>query len=362
MPQNNCALIAMSGGVDSSVAAYRMLCAGFSCRGVMMHLYPSADGGRREDEDAAAVAKALSIPFEVLDCTAAFRETIIQTFIDTYEAGETPNPCVDCNRQMKFGRLLQYARENGCSCLVTGHYARIERDAGSGRYLLKKARDASKDQSYVLYSLTQEQLAHIRFPLGDLTKAQVREIAAGLGFGNADRPDSQDICFIPDGDYTAFLETCSGKHYPPGCFLDESGAVVGTHRGAVRYTIGQRKGLGLALGQPVYVCRKDMDANTVTVGPESALYAPGLLADHMNWIAFPAPAVPFHAAAKTRYRQQEQPATVYPQADGSAHLIFDEPQRAITPGQSVVLYQGDTVVGGGVIRRALQEQEGGCND
>ena len=275
-------------------------------------------------------------------------------FVRVYEAGGTPNPCIDCNRHLKFGGLLQAARERGYNCIATGHYARIEYNEASGRYLLKKALDPSKDQSYVLWSLTQDQLAHTRFPLGALTKEQTRALAARLGFPNANRQDSQDICFIPDEDYVGFMERYTGKTYPEGDYLDLTGRPVGRHRGAVRYTLGQRKGLHLAMGTPVYVCGKDMAANTVTVGPEEALYSTVIRVEGMNWIPFDQPDGPIRVRAKTRYRQQEQWATACPEADGAVRLEFDQSQRAVTPGQSAVLYDGDLVVGGGTISAVLR--------
>ena len=275
------ALIAMSGGVDSSVAAWLMQQAGYDCTGITMRLTRNETLGQsgfhtccseKDIEDAAEVAFAMDIPYEVLDFTADFREQIIEKFVRVYEAGGTPNPCIDCNRYMKFRHLLDWAQAHGMEYVVTGHYARVERNEATGRFLLKKGLDEGKDQSYVLYNLTQEQLAHIRLPLGGLHKTEVREIAEQHRFVNARKHDSQDICFVPDGDYARFMEQFTGKHYPAGDFLDQSGKVVGTHSGAVRYTLGQRKGLGLALGAPVYVCGKDMQANTVTVGPESELF------------------------------------------------------------------------------------------
>lgn len=218
--------------------------------------------------------------------------------------------------------------------------------------------DRSKDQRYVLYTMTQDQLAHTHFPLGERHKDQIRELAAELGFPNAQKQDSQDICFVPDGDYGAFLEAYTGKTYPTGDFLDENGQPVGTHRGAVRYTLGQRKGLGLAMGHPVYVCGKDMEANTVSVGPESSLYRKTLIADDVNWIAISELTVPLRCKAKTRYRQQEEWATVTPLADGKIQVTFDEPQRAMTVGQAVVLYDGDTVVGDGTILSVPDEEQG----
>ena len=241
------ALIAMSGGVDSSVAAWLMQQAGYDCTGITMRLTRNETLGQsgfhtccseKDIEDAAEVAYAMDIPYEVLDFTADFREQIIEKFVRVYEAGGTPNPCIDCNKYMKFRHLLDWARAHGMEYVVTGHYARVEQDEATGRFLLKKGLDEGKDQSYVLYNLTQEQLAHIRLPLGGLHKTEVREIAEQHKFVNARKHDSQDICFVPDGDYARFMEDFTGKHYPAGDFLDESGWVVGTHNGAVRYTIG----------------------------------------------------------------------------------------------------------------------------
>ncbi len=352
------ALIAMSGGVDSSVAACLMQQAGYDCTGITMRLTHNETLGQsgyqtccseKDIEDAAEVAFAMDIPYEVLDFTADFREKIIEKFIRVYEMGGTPNPCIDCNRTMKFDKMLDFAREHGLDYVVTGHYARIEQDPATGRWLLKKALYTDKDQSYVLYNLTQEQLAHVRLPLGALHKSEVREIAEQQHFINARKHDSQDICFVPDGDYEKFMEDFTGKHYPAGDFLDEAGRKVGTHKGAVRYTIGQRKGLGLAMGAPVYVCAKDMQANTVTVGPENSLFDRIVYAEEANWIAIPALTAPLRVTARTRYHQVEQAATVYPAGEDRFRLEFDEPQRAPTPGQAVVLYQGDVVLGGGTI-------------
>lgn len=350
----------MSGGVDSSVTAYLMAQKGYRCQGATMRLYRNQDIGRspyrtccaqQDMEDASQVAFQLDIPYEVLDLTAEFRREVMEKFARVYEEGGTPNPCIDCNRFLKFEHFLQAARDRGLSDMATGHYARIAYDEAAGRYLLKKARDASKDQSYVLYMLTQEELAHTHFPLGERTKEEVRALAAWLGFCNARKADSQDICFVPEGDYVAFLEGYRGRAYPGGDFLDQTGTVVGRHRGAVGYTLGQRKGLGLAMGRPVYVCAKDMAANTVTVGPEEALYADTLWAEDLNWIAIPRLEGPLACRAKTRYRQTEAPATAYPAGEGRMKLVFSQPQRAMTVGQAVVLYQGDLVLGGGTIVR-----------
>lgn len=352
------ALIAMSGGVDSSVAAFLTLQAGCDCIGAMMRLFDNdiLPAGQESSccslddaEDARSVARRMGFPFYVFNSKGEFEEKVISKFIRCYECGATPNPCIDCNRYLKFEHLLRRALELGCDCIVTGHYARIRRDEASGRYLLYRAADLSKDQSYVLACLSQHQLAHTRFPLGEMTKAQVRAIAEEQGFVNARKHDSQDICFVPDGDYVAFMERYTGKHYEPGDFLDLQGNVVGKHCGAVCYTLGQRKGLGLAMGAPVYVCAKDMKRNTVTVGPNEALFSRTLTANEWNWIPFPTLTGPMRVSAKARYNQPPQPATVFPGEDGIARVVFDEPQRALTPGQAVVLYDGDLVVGGGTI-------------
>lgn len=350
------ALIAMSGGVDSSVAAYLMKEEGYRCMGVTMKLLDNAvmdrERGRscctlEDAEDARAVARRLGIPYYVFNFTADFRTQVIEPFAEAYRRGETPNPCVACNRHLKFDRLYHRAEELGQRVVATGHYARIT--ARNGRFCLQKALDESKDQSYVLYTMTQEQLARTRFPLGGLRKEEVRAIAAAQGFETAQKPDSQDICFVPDGDYAAFLERCTGEPCRPGPILDQEGRVVGQHRGAIRYTIGQRKGLGLAAGAPVYVCGKSMEDNTVTVGPESALYTRACYANDVNLISVDDLSGPMEVTAKARYRQREQPATLYPQSDGTVRVVFHTPQRAITPGQAVVWYQGDLVVGGGTV-------------
>ena len=344
------ALVAMSGGVDSSVAASLAMEQGFACIGSTMLLCQKP----QEVADAQAVAQALGIPFHTFDAALLFRDKVQQAFADSYEAGLTPNPCIECNRHIKFGYLLDRALELGCSKIVTGHYATVRQDPDSGRWLLGKAVDESKDQSYFLATLTQEQLKHILFPLGELSKEQARALAESQGFVNARKRDSQDICFIPDGDYPSFLERFTGKQYPAGDFLNEEGQVVGQHRGAVRYTLGQRKGLGIALGQPVYVCNKDMEANTVTVGPEKLLFHTQLLADQWSWFPFENLTEPIRVKAKARSRMTEQPATASPEENGTVRGVFDEPQRAITPGQTIVLYEGNTVIGGGKIIQIIK--------
>lgn len=344
-------LIAMSGGVDSSVAAYLTQHDGFACGGAIMRLWD--DPASTSVSDAEAVAGRLGMPFHVLDASLPFRQLVVDYFIRSYEEGLTPNPCIQCNRHLKFKYFLDMALELGYDMIATGHYAKVRQDAQTGRFLLCRAADEKKDQSYFLACLNQHQLSHSRFPLGELTKEEARQIAQAQGFINAKKKDSQDICFVPGGDYVAFMKRYTGKAYPSGDYLDLSGKIVGRHCGAVCYTLGQRKGLGIALGEPVYVCSKDMEANTVTVGPESALFATTLLADNWNWFPFETLTGPIRVMAKARYRHTPQPATVYPEENGTARVVYDTPQRAITPGQTVALYDGDIVVGGGIITQVL---------
>lgn len=356
------ALIGMSGGVDSSVAALFMLRSGYRCIGATMRLYDNEMLGRERTrtccslddvEDARSVARRLGIPHYVFNFKADFEEHVIRKFVNCYECGLTPNPCIDCNRHLKFDRLLRRALELGYEYVVSGHYAQIRREETTGRYLLYRAADRAKDQTYFLACLDQHQLSHLQFPLGALTKPEVRKIAEENGFVTARKHDSQDICFVPDGDYAAFLERYTGKTYPPGDYLNLHGQAVGQHRGAVRYTLGQRKGLGLAMGAPVYVCGKDMEKNTVTVGPNEALFSEALRAKDWVWFPFPTLTEPLPVTAKTRHSQVEHAATVYPEEGGYARVEFDTPQRAVTPGQAVVLYQGERVIGGGTITEAL---------
>jgi len=347
------ALIAMSGGVDSSVAAACMTEAGYDCLGVTMRLhdYGSSCGAATEAADAAGVAQQLGFPFEILDCRKEFEQHVIQRFVSAYEAGDTPNPCIECNRYLKFSLLHDYAKQQGCDTVVTGHYARVEYDEATGKYHLKKAKNLAKDQTYVLYFLSQEQLARTVFPLGEMPdKDTVRQRAADHGFAAAGKKDSQDICFIPDGKYADFIRQRTGRDYPPGDFVDSQGTVLGQHKGLIGYTIGQRKGLGLALPAPLYVRRKCMAENTVLLTPECDLYTDTLIADGFNWVSGEIPTEPVRVTAKTRYSAKEAPATVTALPDGKAKVVFDTPQRAVTTGQAVVLYEGDDVVGGGTIR------------
>lgn len=352
------AIIAMSGGVDSSVAAYLMTEAGYDCIGATMKLYDNEDIGMekektccslRDVEDAGNVARSFGMPFYVFNFTDDFQKEVIERFVNTYMEGGTPNPCIECNRYMKFQKLMQRMYELSFDYVVTGHYARVEYDPDRGRYLLKKGVDESKDQSYVLYNLTQEQLAHTLFPLGEYHKTEIREIAEKMGFVNANKPDSQDICFVPDGDYARFIETYCKKTFPQGDFVNEEGTVLGTHKGIIRYTIGQRKGLGLSLPEPLYVCEKRMDTNTVVLGKNESLFHNTLKAGDLNWIAFENITEPVRCKAKIRYKQKEADAVIQRISDDQVKVTFDEPQRGITCGQAVVFYDGDLVLGGGKI-------------
>ncbi len=342
-------MVAMSGGVDSSVAAYLLKQAGEACMGVTMRLFEGESTCCTEDNirDARAVADSLGIPFETVNFTGDFQKCVIEPFVREYELGATPNPCIECNRSLKFSRLLNFADERGYDRVATGHYARIAFE--NGRYLLKKGVDLSKDQSYVLYTLTQQELSRTLFPVGEYSKAQIREIAEINAMLSANRKDSQDICFVPDGDYAAFIERYTGKSYPDGNFIDKAGNVLGRHRGIIRYTTGQRKGLGLALPAPMYVCDKRLDTNEVVLCSNDELFSTSLDAAEFNWIACDAPAAPIKAKVKIRYSQVEQPALIIPTGDGRVHIEFESPQRAVTVGQSAVAYDGDTVIGGGRI-------------
>ncbi len=346
----------MSGGVDSSVAAYLMREAGFDCVGVQMKLFENEDAGLSREsaccslesaEDARRVAFGLDMPFYVWNFSDEFRCEVIDRFAAAYAAGRTPNPCIDCNRYLKFGALLRRARALGFDALAAGHYARVEKSGG--QYLLKKAADETKDQSYVLYMLSQAELSLLRLPLGELRKSETRQIAARQGFAVARKPDSQDLCFAPDGDYAAAAERALGRAFAPGDFVDAEGRVLGRHAGIGRYTLGQRRGLGISNEAPLYVCGIEPAENRVVLGGPEALLSRTLEANDFNWIAGRAPDSPLRAGAKVRYRQPEQPATVTPTGPDSVRVVFDEAQRAITPGQIVVLYDGDIVLGGGTI-------------
>ena len=392
------ALIAMSGGVDSSVAAWLMQQAGYDCTGITMRLTRNETLGQsgfhtccseKDIEDAAEVAFAMDIPYEVLDFTADFREKIIEKFIRVYEMGGTPNPCIDCNRCLKFGALLDRALVLGYDYIATGHYARVDRDPDTGLYRLLRGRDRRKDQSYVLYSMTQDELRHTLFPLDGMTKTHTRELARKLGFYNADKPDSQDICFVPDGDYAGFIEAwcracrCEGEilctplglagnggpgsaptetgakktsvatAFEPGEIVNRGGRVLGEHAGLIRYTIGQRKGIGVAAREPLYVLGKDASANRLVVGFKDELLSSGVVACDVNLISGGVLEGPRKVQVKTHYRQRPVLATAEQTGPDELTVTFEEPQRAAAPGQAAVLYEGDVVLGGGTIARTF---------
>jgi len=351
-------LIAMSGGVDSSVAAY-LLTQDNPCIGAMMKLYtnedlppPAATANSKtccslEDaEDARQTANAMGIPFYTFNFTDTFAQTVMTRFIDAYKKGQTPNPCIDCNRFLKFERFLQRATELDCTHIATGHYARIQKSGD--RYLLKKGLDITKDQSYVLYSMTQQQLARTLLPLGELTKEEVRKIAETQGFINATKRDSQDICFAPDGDYAGFI-TRHGLDNKLGNFISTDGRILGQHRGIIHYTIGQRKGLGISAPHPLFVLKINTTDNTVILGRDEELFTTTFIATDINLIAAEKITAPIKVQAKIRYSHQPQPATLWQLDEDTIRIQFDTPQRAITPGQAVVAYDGDTVVVGGTI-------------
>lgn len=351
-------MLAMSGGIDSSVALL-LLKKEYDVVGVTLRLYDrdeyDACGSKtccslRDVEDAKSVAAKYDTDHYTFNYVDFFRKEVIDRFTESYFKGETPNPCIACNRYIKFGLMLERSEALGCDYLATGHYARIEKDEKAGRYLLKKAVDSTKDQSYVLYNLNQEQLSKILFPMGEMIKTQARELADEKGLINAEKPDSQDICFVPDGNYTGFIENYTGKKSLPGNFVDTQGNILGRHKGICHYTIGQRKGLGIAMGKPVYVVDIDAEKNTVTLGDENELLCESLVATDINMIAVEKLEKPVHLKAKTRYKQTEQPCTISPLENGDILVTFDNPQRAVTPGQAVVFYDNDTVYGGGTIK------------
>lgn len=353
-------MVGMSGGVDSSVSALILRDSGYDVVGVTLKLFSNEDIVEAEKtnktccalsdvEDARSVAYKLGFDHLVFNFKDKFRECVMENFSDCYLSGGTPNPCIECNRHIKFDKMLLRAKELEFDYIATGHYAVIEYNKDTGRYLLKRAKDSTKDQTYVLYSLTQEQLSHTIFPLGNLTKNEVREIAESAGLVNAHKSDSQDICFVPDGDYAAFIRKFKNINIPEGDFIDKNGRILGRHKGIINYTIGQRKGLGIALGKPLYVVDKDISSNRVILGDEADLYKNSLDVCNVNLIPFDVLEKPMKITAKTRYSQKEQEAVLSYKGDGIYHVEFDKPQRAITKGQAAVFYDGDIVVGGGTI-------------
>ena len=354
-------MLAMSGGVDSSAALVLLQKQGYEVIGATMRLYDNEDIGDKSStccslsdvEDARAVAARFGVPHYVFNFMDRFRKDVIERFNDEYLRGLTPNPCIDCNRFLKFSALLERAEMMECDFIATGHYARIRFDEVSGRYRLMKAVSSegenTKDQSYVLYDLTQEQMKKVLFPLGELEKSEVRKIAKEYGLVNHDKPDSQDICFVPDGDYARFIREYTGVVPEKGDVIDSKGNVLGRHEGIINYTIGQRKGLGIAFGKPMYVIDKNVEDNTVTVGENEELFSDRLRAVDVNIIADVELGKAVKCKAKTRYKQVEQACEAVFYEDGRLEVLFEEPQRAVTKGQRVVLYDGDVVLGGGVI-------------
>ena len=345
----NKVMIGMSGGVDSSTAALLLQQAGHMVTGCTLQLYTPPGKAPIDTQDAKKVAQRMGIEHITVDLEECFRHEVIEPFAQSYVMGETPNPCINCNRTIKFGKMLEAAREQGCTHIATGHYAQVEFSEKYGRWVVKKAVDHTKDQSYVLYVMSQDQLAHTYFPLGGMTKPEARAIAEENGFVNANKPDSQDICFVPDGDYAGFLTDIMGVKSKEGNFVDAEGKVLGKHKGIIHYTIGQRRGLNISFGKRAFVISKNAATNTVTLGDDTDLYVTHCLVRDPNWVALDGLSQPVRASVKTRYSQKEVEATLSPAENGRVLVQFDQPQRAPSPGQAAVFYDGDIVLGGGTI-------------
>jgi tRNA-specific 2-thiouridylase len=357
-------VVAMSGGVDSSTAAALLVEDGYEVIGITMHIWPRLQEAEEADryrgccslaavEDARRVANKLSISHYVLNFKQVFAEKVIADFCDEYRKGRTPNPCIRCNQYVKFEALLRKARSLEADFIATGHYARIDYDEKRARYVLKKGIDPTKDQSYALYTMTQTQLAHTLFPLGAYTKSKTRELARKFGLLVSEKAESQEICFIPDDDYARYLRQYVPEAVKPGPIVDRSGNVLGHHQGILFYTVGQRKGLRIAAQRPSYVTAIDEPSNTIIVGKEEELYSRGLVASELNWIAIEGVSEPVAAAAKIRYKSTESEAEIRPLDSYRVEVLFKEKQRAITPGQAVVFYRKDLILGGGTIDRVL---------
>jgi len=349
--------VAMSGGVDSSVAAALLLQQGHQVFGLTMIHQFNEESAAGSLADARAVCERLGIPHHVMEIREQFKELVIDDFVQEYLAGRTPNPCTTCNAKIKWGVLMQAAMSKGADKFATGHYARVSFHPGLKRYVLFKSLNEGKDQSYALWKLTQRQLAKTVVPLGELEKTNVRRIAADLGLAAAHRKESQEICFIPDDDYHRFIQELAADkktRIEPGLFLDQNGLVVGEHLGTAFYTIGQRKGLGLALGRPVYVTEIDAEKNTIIVGDKKDLLARGLVADQVNWISVERPLEGMPVEARIRYKDPGYGASIQKVEKETVTVVFDEPRSAVTPGQSAVFYHRDQVVGGGVIVSAIK--------
>lgn len=349
---NKKVMLGMSGGVDSCVSAYLLKQQGYDVIGVHMQVWTdtSHDDGccsLSSVEDARRVANLVGIPFYVFNMKEDFQKYVIEYFVKEYESGRTPNPCIACNRYVKFGALLDKAKSMGIEYISTGHYARIENK--DGRYILKKAVDSKKDQTYVLYNLTQDQLSKTIFPLGEYVKEDVRKIAKELGFSVASKPDSQEICFVTDNDHNRFIKDHTGKDPLPGEFVDTDGNVLGKHEGITKYTIGQRRGLGVVTGKPMFVLDIDVDNNQVILGSNEDLFTDEIVANDLNWISISELKEPINVKAKIRYKAIESDALLTPISDTEVIVKFKEKQRASTSGQSVVFYNEDSVVGGGII-------------
>ncbi|MCD8391485.1 MAG: tRNA 2-thiouridine(34) synthase MnmA [Firmicutes bacterium] len=334
-------LIGMSGGVDSSVAAALLKEQGYNVIGASMNLWSES-----VLDDAKKVCDFLDIEFRALDFRAMFRDKVVEYFVNSYESGQTPNPCVVCNKYLKFGAMLDYALDNGIDYIATGHYAKITKNE-NGIYELKTSDAAKKDQTYFLYNLTQHQLSHTLMPLGEYNKSEVRAVAAKLSLPAANKPDSEDICFVEDGDYAGFIRAYSGKPPVPGDIKDTLGNVIGKHNGLIYYTIGQRKGIG-AYGRPMFVMSIDPNENSITLGEKGMEFSDSLTAENLNFISGVFPTEPMEVQVKIRCQSQPVPAVLYPDGD-TVKAVFKEPQRAVTPGQSAVFYTGAALLGGGTI-------------